>query len=154
MSVEKIISGGQSGADQGGLFAGYALGLKTGGWAPKNYQTEDGPARDLLRFFGLSETEIIGYEYRTNLNVWNSDGTVLFGDIQSAGSRLTGNYIKMYSKPNVHFDVPFKHQGARQYLLEWVEKNGIVTLNVAGNRESRNPGIRDRVTDFLVEVFS
>jgi hypothetical protein len=35
-----IISGGQTGADQGGLFAAEILKIKTGGYAPKGYRTE------------------------------------------------------------------------------------------------------------------
>ena len=43
MFLTKIISGGQTGADYGALLAAHALGLETGGWAPKGWRTEDGP---------------------------------------------------------------------------------------------------------------
>lgn len=43
MPLRWIISGGQTGADQGGLDAGKALGLKTGGLMPKGWRTEAGP---------------------------------------------------------------------------------------------------------------
>lgn len=35
----KVISGGQLGADQAGLAAAKAVGIRTGGFAPKNYKT-------------------------------------------------------------------------------------------------------------------
>jgi len=42
-SVAKIISGGQTGADQGGLNAGLLLGIETGGTAPPRFMTDAGP---------------------------------------------------------------------------------------------------------------
>lgn len=49
--VEKIISGGQTGADRGGLDAAIALGIPHGGWCPKGRRAEDGkvPKRYRLR---------------------------------------------------------------------------------------------------------
>jgi Circularly permutated YpsA SLOG family len=38
----KIISGGQTGADQAGWRAAKACGLETGGWMPKGWKTELG----------------------------------------------------------------------------------------------------------------
>ena len=40
--ILRIISGGQTGADQGGLRAGAALGLDTGGWIPFGFRTDTG----------------------------------------------------------------------------------------------------------------
>ena len=42
--IGKIISGGQTGVDQAALRAAKACGIPTGGWAPKGWRTEDGPA--------------------------------------------------------------------------------------------------------------
>ena len=42
--LRKIESGGQTGADQAGLRAARAERLETGGWAPKGWETEEGPA--------------------------------------------------------------------------------------------------------------
>ena len=38
----KIVSGGQTGVDRGGLEAAIALGLPYGGWVPKGLIAEDG----------------------------------------------------------------------------------------------------------------
>ena len=54
---EKIISGGQTGADMGALLAARELGIPTGGVAPKGWLTENGPQEELLRNFGLIECE-------------------------------------------------------------------------------------------------
>jgi hypothetical protein len=38
--LEKVVSGGQTGADQGGLRAARLAGIPTGGWAPKGWLVE------------------------------------------------------------------------------------------------------------------
>ena len=48
----KIVSGGQTGADRGGLEAAIHLGLDWGGWAPKGWRAEDGTKR--YKRFGIS----------------------------------------------------------------------------------------------------
>jgi hypothetical protein len=39
--IEKLISGGQTGADRAGLEAAKALGIATGGTAPKGWRIEN-----------------------------------------------------------------------------------------------------------------
>jgi hypothetical protein len=50
----RVISGGQTGVDRIGLQAAVAMGLETGGTAPKGYMTDEeidpDPADDLLCF--------------------------------------------------------------------------------------------------------
>ena len=59
--ITKIISGGQSGADRGGLDAAIHCALPHGGWCPKGRKAEDGiiPAeyhfRAPLKTFGFSK---------------------------------------------------------------------------------------------------
>ena len=153
MSIKKIISGGQTGADQAGLIVGVALGLETGGWAPKGWATENGAA-EWLREFGLREYPISGYPARTEANVRDADGTVMFGDRDSLGTICTSRAIKTHRKPNVHFSIPHNHIDRVRYMREWLEKNNVTILNVAGNRESKNPGIHQAVVEFLLEVLS
>jgi predicted Rossmann-fold nucleotide-binding protein len=70
--LRKVISGGQTGVDQAGLRAARAVGLATGGSAPRGWETEDGPAP------WLAECEREGYLARTEANVRASDGTMIF----------------------------------------------------------------------------
>jgi len=42
IGLEMVISGGQTGADRGGLIAAKELGIPTGGTAPLGYKTEAG----------------------------------------------------------------------------------------------------------------
>lgn len=52
--IERVISGGQTGADQAALRAARACGIPTGGWAPRGWLTEDGPSLWLAEW-GLVE---------------------------------------------------------------------------------------------------
>src|SRR6516225_5544098 len=99
MPVRKIISGGQSGADQGGLVAARELGIETGGIAPRGWLTETGPQEGLLRSFGLVECEEEGYPARTRQNIALSDGTLLAGPYESGGSKLTHELATQMNKP-------------------------------------------------------
>ena len=54
MRLEKVICGGQTGADQARLRAARAAGIPTGGFAPNGRLTEDGPAPGLAEY-GLTE---------------------------------------------------------------------------------------------------
>lgn len=147
MTLKKIISGGQTGADQGGLEAGRELGLRVGGTAPMGWRTEDGPKPKLLMSYGLAECGFPGYPARTRINVQNSDLTVVFGNPSSPGSRLTLNLCIQLKK--YHLLNPVQDE-----LAKFIGDKSIITLNVAGNRESKSPGIQKRVREYLVKELS
>jgi hypothetical protein len=133
MGLDLIISGGQTGADQGGLRAARRRGIPTGGWAPAGFLTENGPEPSLADEFGLQECDG-GYDERTVLNAEWGDGTVIFArDLESNGSRLTLMALEEAGKP---------------YLLNPAPK----ALNVAGNRESLAPGIGNEVEAVVFEA--
>ena len=145
MPLRKIISGGQTGADQAGLWAARALKLEKGGTAPKGWETENGSSEHILKPMGLVEGPS-GYKERTKQNVEDSDATVLFGRMTSPGSKLTIRVCKDLGKPHIVNPNP-------RVLRRFIEINDVETLNVAGNRESKNPGIGTRTYDILVEAF-
>ncbi len=146
--IEKIISGGQTGADQGGLVAGSVLGLPTGGTAPPNFWTENG-ADYSLRDYGLiaGDPDPKTYPLRTLANVRDSDGTLLVGDMDSPGSRMTIRTCTQWGKPYIANPTAVA-------LRIWAGSHWVKTLNVAGNRESGNHGIRDRVVCLLIDAFA
>lgn len=155
--IEKVISGGNTGADQAGLIAAVAVDICTGGWACKGWMTEVGAA-PWLKEYGLRECVLDGYGNRTVLNVRDSTGTVIFGGIDKdkyPGSRLTFDTCSKY-RPCLHFDVvggEIMYKQAEKCFREWVKREGIKVLNVAGNRESKNPGIHEAVVGFLLRVL-
>jgi len=142
-----VISGGQTGADQGGLRAGRACGYRTGGTAPKGYRTDEGPMPDLLQAFGLVESIYASYSPRTWDNVRGSTGTVWFGDDTSPGGILTSSNCWRLRRPWL------ANPTSAAELRDWIEAHRITTLNVAGNRERTNPGIGVRVETFLREAL-
>jgi hypothetical protein len=149
--LRKIISGGQTGADMGGLAAGRELGIETGGTAPRDWLTEDGPQEALLRSFDLTECKTAGYPARTRQNVMDSDGTLLVGPYRTGGSRLTRDIAVELNKPLFH--LPYEENQARvQDFKKWLEDYRIAILNVAGNRESDSPGIAEFTHRFLVNA--
>src|SRR5262245_59379474 len=73
--VERIVSGGQTGADRAALDFAIEHGLNHGGWCPKGRRAEDGPIP--VRYL-LKETQTNRYVQRNEWNVRDSDGTVIF----------------------------------------------------------------------------
>ncbi|WP_289791708.1 putative molybdenum carrier protein [Chlorogloeopsis sp. ULAP01] len=151
-----VISGGQTGADMGGLIGAALLGLPTGGTAAAEWVTENG-ANPNLQKYGLIEGEkgssaVETYNKRTIKNIRNSDGTAIFGNINSPGSRFTAKVVQDMGKPILHVPTETalndKPTAARQ-LRDFVEKNNIQTLNISGNRESKAPGLQAAVAEIV-----
>src|SRR5687768_10043060 len=86
--IEIIISGGQTGADRAALDAAMVCGVPHGGWCPNGRTAEDGP---LPECYLLTETAGASYLARTEKNVKDSDGTLIFTmGLLSGGSARTG----------------------------------------------------------------
>lgn len=129
----KIVSGGQTGADIAGLDWAISRGLPHGGWCPRGRKAENGiiPSR-----YNLQETESEDYAERTERNVVESDGTVIFTirDLLEGGSRYTLECAIRHNKPVLHL-----HSGLKQparLLADFIREHRIKTLNVAGPRAS------------------
>lgn len=153
--IDKVISGGQTGADRGGLIAAKQLGIPTGGWIPKGCLTEKGFEPNLKEEFDLKETPEVTYPPRTYANARDSDGTIRFAsDWDSKGEKCTLRGILKFGKPYIDIDYPNDSwETDVTAVLLWLELNEIQVLNVAGNRESTAPGIQDFVVKFLTEVL-
>lgn len=146
MRIQKIISGGQTGADLGALQAAYALGLNTGGNAPKNYRTEDGPRPSLGRLYGLKEGHSTDYKWRTFANVGCAEATLIVATKpDSAGTRQTIGYCKLLGRPYLVVR-PDELPDA------WLWVRAFEVLNVAGNRESVSPGITEATKMNLIKA--
>lgn len=142
-----IISGGQTGADRTALEVAEEYGIPTGGWCPLGCRTDEGLAPELVTRFGLKETKDLGYRNRTRLNVQEASGTVLFGNVQSPGCTLT-------IVTCVHHRRPFLVNPTARELAAWIQREGINTLNVAGNRRRSQPEIVEQVRTVLRETFT
>lgn len=144
-----MISGGNTGADQAALRAAKACGLATGGYAPKGWRTESGPAPWLAEF-GLKEDRSVDYMSRTDRNIRESDATLIFGR-RSRGSNRTEDNATKAGKPVLWVTTQDALSVVRVRL--WVKRHGVKVLNVAGNRENVLPGIGAQVEAFLTRVF-
>ncbi len=149
--LKKIISGGQTGADQGGLEAARSLGLETGGKVPLGFKTEDGAMPELGPQYGLEELASHEYPPRTRYNVVDSDATVIFGRTSETGSRMTRRMCKESHKPCLVIE-EFDKDGL-ELIRSFVAMYEVKTLNVAGNRESKFPGLQRKVRNYLVEAL-
>ena len=152
MKVKRIISGGQTGADRGGLDAAIDLGIPHGGWCPKGRRAEDGP---IPRKYRLEETASPDYPPRTEQNVVASHGTVVFTfGPPKAGSALTIRLARKHRKPVVHIDLhTLSPDEAAKRLREWIAEHGVSILNVAGSRESNAAGLEKLVHRIVASAF-
>ncbi|MBT6751825.1 MAG: hypothetical protein HOA72_23195, partial [Desulfobacula sp.] len=138
--LKKIISGGQTGADQAALDVAIKFNIDHGGWIPRGRRTEKGPLPDKYQ---LKEMDTTDYRERTKLNIMDSHGTVIiFRGKLTGGSKLTKSYAKVVGKPNCSLDL-LNHEEfeAAIILRSFIMENQIDILNVAGPRLSNCPGI-------------
>ena len=141
--IEKIVSGGQTGADRAALDVALELAIGTGGWIPRGRRAEDGAVPD--RYDGLVETASDQYERRTELNVRDSDATAIFSfGPPAGGSALTARVAGSLGKPVLTLDLERDSSGeAIERLQDWLAVTRPRVLNVAGPRASDQPGIAE-----------
>ena len=144
-----IISGGQTGADRAALDFAITHNIRHGGWCPKGRIAIDGP---LDAKYQLKETPTEEYLERIEWNVRDSDATAVFTLAAKApgGSQKTLAFARKQKKPFIHL-----HSGildAADKLITFLNSRPIRRLNVAGSRESEEPGLYDWVTKTLEKV--
>lgn len=139
----RVISGAQTGADVAGLWAAKLFGIPTGGWAPKDFITLDGPHPEMAQTFGIKEHSKAGYRDRTIANLTESSSTIVCSEKMSPGTKLTINQCKKTYVPcHVFMLDPSDLQGSIDektidnlvHEISRSNKLGLeYTLNVAGN---------------------
>jgi len=139
MALAKIVTGGQTGVDRGALDAALEAGFPCGGWAPEGRIAEDGRIHER---YPLQELAGAGYEERTLQNVLDSDGTAIFysGTLEG-GTRQTMLHCVKRGKPFELVDAA--HAGPREAALklaDFIERNRLAVLNIAGPRASKWSG--------------
>jgi hypothetical protein len=149
--LDKIITGGQTGADRAGWRAAKAFGVSTGGWMPKGFLTEDGPHPEFAERYAAAELPTVSEAARTEQNVQDSDATLWFGETTTSGAQATVGVCHRLGKPcmPVYPGASFEPS----HVSTWITENKTRTLNVAGNREAEESGIGDRVERFLGQVL-
>ena len=151
MAIEKIISGGQTGADIAGVDAAIFCNFPYGGWLPKGRKTENGPVPETYTDFQVMSKG--GYPMRTEQNIKDADGTLIFtyGKL-SGGSSLTKGLAVKNKKPWLHIDLDTVKNPAAK-INYWVIEWDIKILNVAGKSASKAPAIYNRVKEIITQLL-
>ncbi len=157
MTIEKIISGGQTGVDRAALDVARACGIPIGGWCPKGRGAEDGV---IITAYPLTETPSADPEERTGRNVGDATATlvlvmgVLVEDRADAGTRHTLRVARDLGRPWRSVDLGDPLQRADVVAVTgWLEDNRVRVLNIAGPRESNAPGIYRAASAYLQDLF-
>jgi hypothetical protein len=160
MPITKIISGAQTGADQGALDAAIYCDVPHGGWCPKGRKSEAGRIPDT---YNLKETNSANYLVRTEANVIDSDATLILTlGIAKGGSLRTIEFAHGHGKPYLAISVTtMSRKRAVEQIVSWLNGAAVeepkpprdCVLNVAGNRESRADGIQDVTEAIIIDVI-
>jgi hypothetical protein len=153
-ALRKIISGGQTGADQAGLVAATLFHLETGGFAPDNFMTVHGSFLPLKTVYGLIEGG--SYPVRTEKNVRLADATIRFAsNLKSPGELCTLRAINKHRKPYLDVQFPAKETTVTE-VVDFIERHAVQVLNVAGNADRKDPVFGEHFTqtfDILAEAL-
>ncbi|MCF8297844.1 MAG: putative molybdenum carrier protein [Saprospiraceae bacterium] len=147
-SITKIISGAQTGVDLAALDFAIQNDIPCGGWCPKGRINESGIIPEK---YPLAETKTSDYSERTEMNIKDSDGTlVLFSVNIDEGTKYTLKRAMELQKPFYSIDISSEPE--IDSLMQWIRIYNIKTLNIAGARESNYPGIYKRAYKFLEKL--
>ncbi len=165
MPITRIVSGGQTGADRGGLDAAIYCQIPHGGWCPKGRRAEDGT---IPLKYQLQEMPTSDYLSRTEANVVDSDATLVFTEKMATGGSLrTIEFALKHGRPWHHISMGlWGRDRATKQILKWLQGEiafdyetyqikppKSCVLNVAGSRESGYKGISDAVMAVMVDVL-
>ena len=151
--VIRIVSGGQTGADRGGLDAAIELGMPYTGWCPKGRLAEDKviPSKYILR-----ESTSAYYVKRTEQNVDDSTATVIFflGKL-TGGSKKTEQFAVKHGRPVLLVNMNDGADVAVTTVVDWLKslQDPQIVLNVAGMRGSKAPELQGVVCHVVVQAI-
>lgn len=146
--VTQLLSGGQTGVDRAALDVALALGLPHGGWCPQGRRAEDGALDARYR---LTETPSRSYRQRTVWNVRDADATLIvnLGPLEG-GTAATLAAAQRLGKPCLMLQLDELQPGQGEHQVrQWLESRPAGTLNVAGPREAKRPGIYEATAALL-----
>jgi hypothetical protein len=147
-----VLTGGQTGADRAATDFALESGLAYGGWVPRGGWAEDFPLPPgvLATYPGFTAAASGDPAERTIRNVDDADGllVVSFGPVTSHGTQLALARAPQRPKPLASIDLQLGDAGERLAKLAASLGPGC-TLNVAGPRESEQPGIYAATRQFL-----
>lgn len=156
VQLTKIISGGQTGADIAALKAARQVGLSTGGWAPRGFQTNLGPDPTLGTKYFLREIvqdsktpRVADYVTRSKKNVDDSDATLAFRLHFSVGTDKTIGYCVTHKWTTVYDRFAF----SRGFIVQ--HRPVLILSDAVSLDKHQDEVIRERdakqLREFLIE---
>jgi len=151
--VQKIISGGQTGADRAALDWAIANGFAYGGYIPAGRWAEDGRIAD--KYQHLVELETDDLAVRTERNVIEADATLIVARGKLTGGTLyTWKVAGKHRRPVLVAELGrFSIENAADKARVWLELAGASVLNIAGPRASKAPSIYKDTYKLLETIF-
>ena len=150
--IQKIVSGGQTGAERAALDVAVKLGIPYGGWVSKVRPIRDGS----LSEYKLQEMSTAGYSKIIEKNVTDSDGTLIIAQGKlNAESDYAREMTLKHRKQLLGISLRItNHQEAAALIASWIFLQRIRFLNVTGPKASEDPQIYGHVTVILESVFN
>lgn len=150
--IKKIISGGQTDADQAALDSAIKLDMPHGGWIPRGRITETGPLPDEYK---LQEIPDDSYPSHTEQNVIDSDGTVI---ITHGKRNNVSDYVREMAEKHgrawiqIDLDITAPLDAALK-ISNWIMENSIAILHVTGLRADKDHKIYAKTCDIIEGVI-
>jgi hypothetical protein len=158
--INAIVSGGQTGVDRAALDIAAEFKIPHGGWCPYERRAEDGiiPLKYNLKEApkptleeSLDPNAI--YKKRTELNARDSDGTlIIVKDVPMGGTLYTIEMAEKYKRPYLVFNLIDNPEITD--VTNWIIKNDIHKLNIAGPRASQASDIYDSAYNILQQLLN
>lgn len=139
--------------DRAALDAAIKLGMEYGGSVPRGRKAEDGPIDK--GYSKLVELKGESYRARTEKNAADADATVVFTiDTPTEGTAYTVDCLKKHGKPYLLVDLKTADDREVVEAIDcWLRQTTPEILNIAGPRESKAPGIYERVYHILLQTM-
>lgn len=157
-TLKKIVSGGQTGVDQGALNAAVDAEMPYGGWCPPDGKDETGARSDFDLYPTPESSGPLAPELprsqRTEWNVRDSDATLVISSkelITDAGTQFTIKAAGHYNKPLLPLAIEDPEKDRK--LKEWLLKHEVKILNVGGPPRSVAPSLEKLCYEWLVAFF-
>jgi hypothetical protein len=147
--IEKILSGGQTGVDRAALDAALELGIACGGWCPAGRHADDGP---IPLHYPLRETADMDHTVRTEHNVRDSDGTLMFyrGMLQG-GTAYAVLMAEKLKRPVLAIDIDAPLAPAE--VVAWLARHRVRCVHIGGQREATSPGIYAAASGLISDIL-
>jgi hypothetical protein len=157
-ALEWVITGGQTGVEQGAWRAAEVFGIPTGGWMPAGFATETPggtgwePRPDLAGRHGARALPSRDFAGRLTANARDSDGSLWIGKPGALDAGKLHTACARFRRPCSTVCMEDGRVSLSQ-VADWIRENRIRALNVAGSTESESPGIGFKAERFLADVF-